>query len=444
MMLKRSRVARIALIAALLMSSEVLANSHVKLANAASEANVVINEFEQNPPGPNSGYQWVELFNPTESDIDIGGWRLRSTYSASIMEDRRQLSYKISYGTIIPAGGFYVITFDELWLSLEDEYIILLDRNGMEVDKTPMKSDTYDDDRCWARCPDGAADWVFQASTKGRRNVPLISAISCFLSSSSITIESSVTIYGAISPSLTSPTSVTIWVYTEAWNTLTTVTSNSDGSYSYLWTPTEVRQYLVKASWPGDYQYAGATSSEVSLSVNKIPTTISCDVSPKSLKQGETIAISGSISHAHEGVTVTLTFTKPKGTIFTRTVTTDSAGAFTDNYAPDVAGLWNVSASWQGDWNHEGATSQTVSFTVEARAPEIASILIVYTFIIGVVVTAGLFFVKTRRPFPPVRPWMRPMLKPAFKPALCPTCREPLSYDSMRRRWYCKRCRKYM
>ena len=43
--------------------------------------NVVINEVDINPPGndASSVSEWVELYNPTDSDIDIGDGEIAST-----------------------------------------------------------------------------------------------------------------------------------------------------------------------------------------------------------------------------------------------------------------------------------------------------------------------------------------------------------------------------
>ena len=42
---------------------------------------VVINEVEINPTGLDtaSPIEWVELYNPTDSEIDLGGWTISST-----------------------------------------------------------------------------------------------------------------------------------------------------------------------------------------------------------------------------------------------------------------------------------------------------------------------------------------------------------------------------
>ncbi len=46
-----------------------------------STNHVVINEIDINPPGDDakSVIEWVELYNPTDSKIDIGGWQIAST-----------------------------------------------------------------------------------------------------------------------------------------------------------------------------------------------------------------------------------------------------------------------------------------------------------------------------------------------------------------------------
>ena len=42
---------------------------------------VVINEVDTNPFGDDSKSisEWVELYNPTDSDVDLSGWKIAST-----------------------------------------------------------------------------------------------------------------------------------------------------------------------------------------------------------------------------------------------------------------------------------------------------------------------------------------------------------------------------
>ena len=60
---------------------------------------VVINEVDINPPGDDSASpsEWVELYNPTENDVDIGGWEIAST---TVLKQ----TLTIPAGTIIEPG----------------------------------------------------------------------------------------------------------------------------------------------------------------------------------------------------------------------------------------------------------------------------------------------------------------------------------------------------
>lgn len=85
------------------------------------------------------------------------------------------------------------------------------------------------------------------------------------------------------------------------------------------------------------------------------------------------MAVSGSISPAVSGATVTLTLTKPDGTTSTRTTTTDSNGSYSDSYSPDAVGSWSVIASWAGDSTRNGASSPSAPFTVKKSGCIIAT-----------------------------------------------------------------------
>jgi len=41
---------------------------------------IVVNEWEQNPEGTDSGKEWIELYNPTFREIDLSGWKLVDDY----------------------------------------------------------------------------------------------------------------------------------------------------------------------------------------------------------------------------------------------------------------------------------------------------------------------------------------------------------------------------
>ncbi len=94
------------------------------------------------------------------------------------------------------------------------------------------------------------------------------------------------------------------------------------------------------------------------------PSSITCNLSSTTLAPGNEITVSGSISPAISGVIVTLTFTKPDSTTFTRTVVSQSDGSFQDSYSPELTGVWGVKSSWQGNAIYLGSTSLASDFTV--------------------------------------------------------------------------------
>ena len=117
----------------------------------------------------------------------------------------------------------------------------------------------------------------------------------------------------------------------------------------------------------------------------KMTTELSCSVSKDTLTEGDSIIVSGSLSPALSGKTVTLTYKRPDGSTLNRTVTTGSDGSYSDSYTPDATGPWSVTASWEGDSMYNGATSSSKSFAVTSK-PFIETPLGMATVGIGIIV----------------------------------------------------------
>ena len=77
-----------------------------------------------------------------------------------------------------------------------------------------------------------------------------------------------VTMSGSISPPLPGKV-VTLYVSSRgsSLSVLGTVTTDSDGRYSYTWSPSSGGMYSVRASWSGDADYAGADSNICTVTV---------------------------------------------------------------------------------------------------------------------------------------------------------------------------------
>ena len=129
---------------------------------------IVINEVELNPTGTDTGHEWVELYNPTDQAVDIGGWKIETTHG-------RTVTITIPSGTVLDSGEYWTYTYSKQWLDNENEIVVLKDASFTILDTTPTLNDDANDSHSWARFPDGydtdsSLDWVFQTSTKGRYN----------------------------------------------------------------------------------------------------------------------------------------------------------------------------------------------------------------------------------------------------------------------------------
>ena len=121
--------------------------------------------------------------------------------------------------------------------------------------------------------------------------------------------------------------------------------------------PGSTVKYRVTAS-----DMAGNMVQQENSYVVKSKTDMSIALSKTVLDSGESIGVNGWISHG--SVTVTLDYTW-QNTHFLRTVLADSDGHFTDEFTPDKAGTWTVTAKWSGNQECFPGSSNTVKFTVE-------------------------------------------------------------------------------
>jgi hypothetical protein len=139
-----------------------------------SPGHVVINEVDINPPGDDSASinEWVELYNPTDSEINLGGWEIAST---TVLKK----TMTIVAGTTIQPGEFLTYSYQSVWFTDSNESVELRDENGIVIDKTPLLSDLGNDFTSWQRFYDGydldgSGDWKFVTSTAGSSNGKLI------------------------------------------------------------------------------------------------------------------------------------------------------------------------------------------------------------------------------------------------------------------------------
>ena len=193
-------------------------------------------------------------------------------------------------------------------------------------------------------------------------------SVSCYVFPSKVGLGESVEVSGHISPFLEMANVTLTYVKPDLTSVTRTVWTYAYGSYNDTFTPDSSGAWTVYAYWPVDGLYPGVVSSNVSFTVSKTMTLISCFVSLEKIQLGENIVITGSISPTLDNVSVTLTFTKPDNSTLTQNVTLVQ-GNYSYTFKPDSSGSWQVKASWPGNNIYEGANSTLKAFTVEFLAP---------------------------------------------------------------------------
>ena len=149
---------------------------------------VVINEVDTNPFGDDSQSisEWVELYNPTDSDVDLSGWEIAST---TVLKK----TFTIPDGTIISPGDFLIFNYEKIWFTDSSELVELRNADGVIIDTTPFIVDLENDFLSWQRSYDGFSDWEFSLGSAGSSNGKFIE----FLNSSPVvvTVSSDKSIY---------------------------------------------------------------------------------------------------------------------------------------------------------------------------------------------------------------------------------------------------------
>jgi hypothetical protein len=111
---------------------------------------------------------YIELYNGTSADIDLGGYKLHDSDPTE--------AYTIPDGTMITAGGFWVLDADGdattlFKVSSSGEDITLLDPSDNMVDQLLKADWPADHEALVGRNPDGAEKWsILTSESKGTSN----------------------------------------------------------------------------------------------------------------------------------------------------------------------------------------------------------------------------------------------------------------------------------
>jgi hypothetical protein len=116
---------------------------------------------------------WIEIYNGGTTSTDIGGYKIYDSGGQGGTKPKMV----IATGTILPAGGYYVVVTDiptttdpsGFGLSSAGEEVWLEDKNGTVIEDITFPA--MDVTQTYSRIPNGSATWALTSNiTKGAAN----------------------------------------------------------------------------------------------------------------------------------------------------------------------------------------------------------------------------------------------------------------------------------
>jgi predicted extracellular nuclease len=152
-------------------------SSNIQLLNTITRgtSNNLIKMNEIYSRGVTGNLDWIEIYNTSESDIDISGYKIYDSGGKSGSKPKKEFPS----GTLIPAQGFYVVVTDTadfegdasgFGLSSGGETVWLEDINGTLIDTVVFSA--MDVTQSYGRYPDGSPNWQLSNTiTRGTPNM---------------------------------------------------------------------------------------------------------------------------------------------------------------------------------------------------------------------------------------------------------------------------------
>jgi hypothetical protein len=153
------------------------------------------------------------------------------------------------------------------------------------------------------------------------------------------------------------------------------VKTDTEGNYKLAtpFSPDEMGKWNVKAQFLGNAQLK-ASERECPFTVTKAPAEIVFD-SGTTGGLGKDVEIIGRLEPKLEGERLTLKILRPDGSASTLTgITTEALGVFRHTLKLEIAGDWEITATWPGNENYQPVTEKLVIHVTE----EIGKAIIVF------------------------------------------------------------------
>ncbi len=112
---------------------------------------LTLTEVELNPPGSDSGNEWIEFQSNEETNLN--NYTIKNN-------DGQELKINKTF------EGFFVYTFTTQWLDNTDEKIFIYKNNEL-IQETKILEDSENNDKTWTLCND---NWQLKESSRQKEN----------------------------------------------------------------------------------------------------------------------------------------------------------------------------------------------------------------------------------------------------------------------------------
>lgn len=195
--------------------------------------------------------------------------------------------------------------------------------------------------------------------------IEVLKPISLSVSSSSIIIDSSVTLSATVLDSDCSPLSNVTVTFEEDWEELDTATTNSNGVATLSYTPLTATSHTITAVYD---EY----SDEQTVTVSKHTSSITCTIGPTNINYGGTLTALGTLYIDGETAPSGKTVDIYNGNTKLGSATTASNGAFRyDKNNVTTTGTMSVKAVFESDSTHIGYETDPTTVIVAKRTPSL-------------------------------------------------------------------------
>ena len=201
------------------------------------------------------------------------------------------------------------------------------------------------------------------------------STITCNVSSSTVPFSKPLHIYGKLdADSLILHESITLTFFNnDGFIDSKIVQTDIAGSYNFTYSSQHPGIIGVHATWLGNSYVMGSISAPINFTISKIPSSISCFITPETVLRNGSILIFGTLdSKVKRSITI---FHEKSSHVYDQIdVMTEEDGSYMHSISMNnqiSMGEYRVYAIWKGDAVYESAVSEVVEYNVTDVPPTV-------------------------------------------------------------------------